>query len=97
MRSALRLYNYRNFIQWQVERDILNASFTRMGSGFITPGILKEAQETHERISQILNHYQKILEWKSHPYPHEHVPLQVLEVQKTAPKSSHPEDDGNLL
>lgn len=97
MRSALRLYNYKAFLQWQIERDILNASFTRMGSGFLTPGILKEAQETHDRISQILNHYQKILELKNHPCHHEFLPPQVLEAQKISPRFSHPGDDGNLL
>lgn len=62
MRNLSRLCHYGGYLQWTIERDILNASFTRMGSGFVTKPILQEAIQTHERITQILTQYQRILE-----------------------------------
>lgn len=57
-----KLCHYGRFLQYTIERDTLNASFIRMGSGFVTDSILKEAVETQNRITQILYQYRLLLE-----------------------------------
>lgn len=46
------LYNF--FLRWSVQRDQLNAHFTRFGSGFITVNNLKEANELIHEVNQNL-------------------------------------------
>ncbi len=87
---------YGNQLRWMMERDSLDASFQRMGSGFMTRGILNEAVATHARINQILIHYQKILESDSSPHPVESLHLPMSEAQKSVPIYVHSKADGNL-
>lgn len=95
MRNLSRLYHYGGYLQWTIERDILNASFTRMGSGFLTKPILQEAVQTHDRINQILTQYRLILE-SGTPPSRESSLLPTLEAQKSVPIYAHPKDGGNL-
>ena len=58
--STVALYG--RTLLWKIERDRLDAAFTRIGSGFVTKNTLTEARECHDRISQILHQIQSILE-----------------------------------
>lgn len=44
---------------WMMERDKLDATFCRIASGFVIENNMKEAQQSLEKINQILIQYQK--------------------------------------
>jgi len=48
---------YRHQLMWMAERDKLEAAFCKLGSGFVTPFMIKEAKESIEKINQILTNY----------------------------------------
>lgn len=83
-------------LSWLSHRDQLDASFCRMGSGFLTPSILNDAEETSLRINQILTRCRLILETDKIP-PLEPPHLPMLEAQKSVPIYAHSKGGGNQL
>jgi len=93
--SRFALYGHQ--LKWLIERDRLDASFCRIGSGFLNKSILDEALETHNRISQFLIQIQMIQN------SHTHIPLveplhhPLLEAQKSVPIYAHSKSADNQL
>ena len=88
MPRICRRFLYGNQLQWLMERDKLDAIFCRIGSGFVTQNTLREANECHFRINQILTQCQTILEMdSSHRHEPGHPPS--LKEQQTAPIYVH--------
>lgn len=46
--------------RYLIERDCLSASFSRMGSGFTPPSVLKEAKERVQNIQHLIDKMEKI-------------------------------------
>ena len=86
---------YGKALLWKIERDKLDAVFTRIGSGFVTQNTLSEAKEINDRITQILTQTQMIL-GSGIPECHEPPLLPVREAQKSVPIYAHSKDGGNL-
>lgn len=97
MRRFSKALLYGHQLTWAIERDRLDASFLRFGSGFITPNGIKEALECNSRINQILIQCQKIQELDIGILSSQeqlHPPL--LMDGKSVPKYVHSRGDGNL-
>ena len=60
MPVSSKTFLYGLSVLWKMERDKLDASFTRIGSGFVTKGVVSEAVETNNRITQILSQIQML-------------------------------------
>ena len=95
--SAQRNQLYGCHLRWLCQRDQLDASFLRMGSGFLTDSILRDAMETNKQISQILIQCRLILDSGKTSLPVEPPHLPLLEAQKSVPIYAHSKGGGNQL
>ena len=89
------LYNL--YLRWCIQRDQLNAHFTRFGSGFITQNNMREAQELIMEINQNLIQYRTIQGLdKDYPVVQQPLPLPSSTGEKTVPKYVRLMRDDNL-
>lgn len=88
---------YSHQLRWSIERDRLDASFLRIGSGFLTKPVLQEAIETNDRITQILTQIQMMMIHTHTPPLVEPPHLPMLKAQQSVPIYAHSKGGGNQL
>lgn len=96
MRRFSQAVGYRHQLVWMAERDKLEASFCRLGSGFVTANGIKEAEASIAKINQILTQYHLFLESGTGNLVLAPPPLPKSKDAKSVPKFVHSMDDGNL-
>ena len=78
---------YHLYLRWCIQRDQLNAHFTRFGSGFITKNNMREAMELIQEVNQSLIQYQNSQGLGNYnPVALPPSPLPSLEDEKSVPR-----------